>query len=85
MVPLALEYTVKQHVAISVIDHSMESTVGYEDHIPGSDIKRFICFLAYYHFASPCHEEIHFFLSGMPMPPCLLPSVKVCTAQHKII
>lgn len=72
-------------MTISVVDDTMECTVGDHDHIAGPYRKRLTGLFPYYHVPTTLDEEVDFFLPGMPMATGLLITIQPCRTQHEII
>lgn len=85
VIPFALKNAVENKIGITVVDHSVKRTVGYQDHATVANRKRLAVFVAHNHFAVSLYEEVYFLLSGMSMTSGLSTSPETSGTEHKII
>ena len=85
MIPLSLENAVEDEIALTVIDHAMERTIGYEHYAAVADVERFGILLAHYHLAVSLHEEVYLLLPRMSMASGLPASPETSGTQYQIV
>lgn len=85
MIPFSLKNTIEHQIGVAVVEHTMESTVGYEHNTTGLDFEWLAIFVAHDHQATALYEEIYFLLTRMSMAPGLLPGIKTSGTQHQIL
>lgn len=85
MIPFALKNTIEHQIGVAVVEHTMESTVGYEHNTTGLNLKWLAVFVAHDHQAVALYKEVYLLLTRMSMTPGLLPRIKASGAQNQIL
>lgn len=85
VIPLSLKNTIEDEIALTVVYHAMECTIGYNHHATVSNAKRLCLLVAHDHLAMPLHEEVYFLLPGMSMSSGLPTSFETGRTQYQIL